>query len=246
EFDRAAGDLEQVYHNEIFAFGTSFSANSKMVYFLEVVDVNVSILSQLDLEDINDSSRRKIVAELDFTPYNHLQLGPDEKIYLANDGMDQLGVIEYPDSIISNLNPNKCGFTLNGPKLKNGNVGGESNYGLPNMVDALPLSQVPVTISAIQKNCDSVLFSSTESCSVSYFWDFGDGDTSSLEEPSHLYAKDSTYRVVFISDRGTDTLMLKIGLDVPLITGDTVLCDTSGLLSYFIVNQRDLYKNCWD
>lgn len=246
KFDRAIGDLEQIYHNDVFAFGASFSTNSKLLYFLEVVDVNTGTLSQIDLEDANDSSKRKIIAELDIPPYNHLQLGPDGKIYIANFGMDQLGVIEYPDLVNSNLAPNKCGFTLNGPKLKNGNIGGESKWGLPNMVDAQVLANVPVTISATQKNCDSVYFTSTERCSANLLWNFGDGNTSTLREPSHLYLTDSVYQIILVSDRGSDTLILKTGLDEPLITGDTVPCDTSGLASYSIENQLDNVLYSWD
>lgn len=49
-------------------------------------------------------------------------------------------------------------------------------------------------------------FMSTSSNSTSYFWEFGDNETSNLENPNHTYLEDGTYivRLTTTNDCGTD------------------------------------------
>ena len=49
-----------------------------------------------------------------------------------------------------------------------------------------------------------------------YFWDFGDGNSSSLENPSHTYLASGTFNVCLISQDtcGTDTLCTMITVDI--------------------------------
>lgn len=42
---------------------------------------------------------------------------------------------------------------------------------------------------------DSIYFSNTSTSGLSYAWDFGDGESSDLENPSHLYARQGSYWV---------------------------------------------------
>ena len=58
----------------------------------------------------------------------------------------------------------------------------------------------PVAISKfgfIQNTCTNrqVAFIDSSSLASSYYWEFGDGDTSTLAEPTHVYAKDGVYAV---------------------------------------------------
>ena len=47
---------------------------------------------------------------------------------------------------------------------------------------------------------------------ITYFWDFGDGATSTLENPSHSYDSSGTYTVTFVvfNDCGSDTSTIKV------------------------------------
>lgn len=57
------------------------------------------------------------------------------------------------------------------------------------------------------------------SASVSYMWDFGDGNSSTLQYPSHQYASSGMYNVcltIFVTDSGqtcTDTFCHTLGVD---------------------------------
>lgn len=50
-----------------------------------------------------------------------------------------------------------------------------------------------------------------KSASTSYHWDFGDGDTSNLEDPTHTYTVEGKYDVSLIASNGfcSDTLLIK-------------------------------------
>lgn len=40
---------------------------------------------------------------------------------------------------------------------------------------------------------------------LTYLWDFGDGNTSTIQSPTHTYAENGTYTVTLTVDDGTDT-----------------------------------------
>ncbi|MFT6026388.1 MAG: hypothetical protein ACI8P5_000636 [Bacteroidia bacterium] len=58
-----------------------------------------------------------------------------------------------------------------------------------------------------------VEFSSNSDNATSHLWDFGDGQTSSLENPVHTYSTDNLFEVTHIaySACGTDTTILEVG-----------------------------------
>lgn len=78
---------------------------------------------------------------------------------------------------------------------------------------------------------------STQNSSTTYFWDFGDGNTSTLYNPSHTYLLPGTYDIMLIvSDAGTcngvDTAFSQviIGAQPPInVTLDTTTCFGSGV-----------------
>jgi len=61
-------------------------------------------------------------------------------------------------------------------------------------------------------NCFSVYFINNYSSASSYYWNFGDGSTSTEENPVHNYATDSIYNVtlIAISPCGNDTVSYNI------------------------------------
>jgi PKD repeat protein len=70
----------------------------------------------------------------------------------------------------------------------------------------------------------------TDSSNYSWYWDFGDGDTSTLEHPSHIYSAQGNYLVTFIADNGCsrDTVQMQFnavceGEEDHFIASDTLL-----------------------
>jgi PKD repeat protein len=55
--------------------------------------------------------------------------------------------------------------------------------------------------------------------SPTYAWDFGDGSTSSVENPTHLYAAAGTYTVTLIvtNEIGSSTFSQEVEVNQPLI-----------------------------
>lgn len=53
----------------------------------------------------------------------------------------------------------------------------------------------PIAKFSINQTCSSALFSNMSLNASSYLWDFGDGDTSTVFEPFHIYAQTGTYDI---------------------------------------------------
>lgn len=109
-----------------------------------------------------------------------------------------------------------------------------------NLEYIFPIASAPVPFICLP---DSVSFQNNSSGGNTYYWDFGDGDTSSLFNPTHVYADTGDYLVTLIVSDSTgcmppDTAELIIDVYRPkLITiqpvdticvGDTVQIDAEG------------------
>lgn len=66
-------------------------------------------------------------------------------------------------------------------------------------------------------------FINTSSCASSFYWDFGDGSTSTLTTPTHQYADTGHYKVTLIAYKGgiTDTMKKTIFVDVESFVSST-------------------------
>lgn len=231
-------------------FAASFSPNSKLIYVGEIdtSDVNQkSNLFQFNLESSNDSLSRKLVTKF---PYNYsfyqIQLGPDSKIYLNKPNQSSLAVINNPDLVITPKKTNACEYSINGPKLAENGIGGSCQIGLPNMRDALFPMQIPLDFALIDSNCGTVSFYPNTPCKNSYFWRFGDGDSSISEFPKHTYSNDGTYEILLIVDN-QDTVRkdYKKGTD-SYIAGDSIACTPAGSLAFYsISNPNPLSYYTW-
>lgn len=65
-------------------------------------------------------------------------------------------------------------------------------------------------------NGNSVDFTNLSTKATNYYWYFGDGNTSSDEDPTHIYSSDATYTVKLIAESpcDTDTSIYQITIDV--------------------------------
>lgn len=230
-------------------YGVSFSPNSELLY-VTLVDSTISTrLVQYDLMSSNDSLSKQLIRIPEtFNYFNSLQLAPDNRIYLSNDGVPQLGVINFPNNLNTPFNPNNCGFTLGGPMLQNSNgEGGSCRAGLPNMIDAKAPNQFPLGFTHVDSNCRTVKFYPNKYCDSVKKWYFGDGDSSASQMPIHTYASNDSFKVKMVMWNGDSAVrIIKIGLDTPMITGTSfVVCDTTALYSYSISNRQDNLYYTW-
>ncbi|WP_157447077.1 gliding motility-associated C-terminal domain-containing protein [Cytophaga aurantiaca] len=127
-------------------YGLSFSPNSNLLY---ITDATANIyqfdLTQSTTADIINS--KKVIGHGTGNQYPQIQLGPDKKIYVAQNGKTFLGVIESPDIIGTS-----CTFVDNGISL-NGRM---STLGLPTfMVNYVTLRPPVVSLGNDTTLCPS-------------------------------------------------------------------------------------------
>ncbi len=121
--------------------------------------------------------------------YYGIQLAPDRKIYLAEISTT-LGVINRPD-----VKGNGCNYNANQITL----TPGGSSLGLPASINDLSVNSTNgFTYSIIDSCTGRVQFNgiTTMSGAISWAWDFGDGNTSTLQNPVHTFTPaGSSYKV---------------------------------------------------
>ncbi|KAB2913767.1 MAG: T9SS type A sorting domain-containing protein [Bacteroidetes bacterium] len=224
----------------------SFSPNSNVYYHLQRINDNVSKLVQVDLLNPDTLTASKEILTYYNPYYMALQLAPDNKIYVSRLGVGQLTVINNPDEVVTSAEPNKCGFTDNGPMLSVGGLGGECSEGLPNNVDAKLPSEIPLDFVRIDSTCFNVRFRPNECCATSYKWHFGDGDSSSLREPNHTYGDTGLY-TVSLKINGTQTVQkdIFIGIRSKIQDEDTACVLDSSIVNYTITHYDDKNTYSW-
>ncbi|WBO86483.1 T9SS type B sorting domain-containing protein [Hymenobacter yonginensis] len=115
-----------------------------------------------------------------------MQAAPDGKIYVARNNQPALGFIAYPDSLGAAVGYADDSLQLGGSRL--------SGLGLVNFNQSSLLRVGP---SAEITGCRQISFKSPpiDFDGKTYAWTFGDGTTSTLENPVHTYATPGTYTV---------------------------------------------------
>ena len=118
-----------------------------------------------------------------------IQLGPDEKIYVFNESQN-VGVINNPNNKAPNVGFNEAQISTSP------HTAYLSSPSFMNDVAFDPNNSFTYTLLG---GCDGqVQFTSFSSMpgNVSWFWDFGDGSTSTLQNPMHVFTpSDQTYTV---------------------------------------------------
>lgn len=229
DFNRASGVLSNPRNFNKGDYGIAFSPNSRVFYIADWLSNSPSVIQtlfQYDLLNPNPASTERIVAT---TPEieSSLQIGPDQKVYMSLHYQKHLAVINFPNNLGSTVNPNACGFSYYGPSLVTSTTQGIfSRLGLPNMIDALPPTQVPGDFSYAISSCSTITFNAP-ACASSYAWNFGDSTTSNVQNPTHTYGANGTYTVT-LTLNGTTTATHTITLGIPAssatIFGPAVVC----------------------
>lgn len=214
-------------------YGVEFSPNSSLLYITEgdafnlfQYNLNASpILSSKIPLFMSDASTRRITRSL--------QLGPDGKIYVATAAEGALSVINYP-----NLEGIACQFVLDGV-----NLGGKiSRSGLPVFIQSYFFTAIQ-----LQNSCEgeSTTFQLGDSSVTTANWNFGDGNTSNLISPNHVYANPGIYTVsvTTTSPLGTSSASKEIVIyDTPTATqpNNISICDDNndGFYNFDLTSQK--------
>lgn len=236
-------------------YGISFSPDSKLLYIVGAkykgggspgADSSFnSYLYQYRVTDTDVGASRRIISDLsdidDIQAHNYsrgLQIGPDGKIYVAAFGQPYLGVIHKPNERV--LTRNECEYESVGTVLSVGSDGGISKSGLPNFIDARGPNEGVQGFNVKNVACLSKEFIPSTCCASSYLWHFGNGDSSTAEQPVYIYDSAGIYTVSLIIANDTITKSIKVGLlsgDFT-IEGDDILCST-GEYTYSVNPNKD-------
>jgi gliding motility-associated-like protein len=181
--------LKDTITNITDPFGVEFSDDNSKIY----VSTQVLGNSHIYQYNISKASNPLIMAsKYDLTPnssssYGALQMGPDQKIYVAIQGSSTLAVINNPDQ-----DTTSASFQQTGVDLGNG----KSNLGLTNFIanhfktSSWSLADADTCVGM------TTLFQANAPDSVTkWVWHFGDGSTSTTKNPtnSHKYPGPGIY-----------------------------------------------------
>ncbi len=208
------------------AYGVEFSPNSQFLYTSNTYSTSVYQFNMINYNTTSIISSKQLVGSVTGNPIYYsagLQLGPDNKIYVARHNNPWLGCISNPDNQGTACNVVNDAVNLNGRQCKLGLPTSISNVFFPVLIQADGCFLGPYSFSL--SNTTSV---------TSVLWNFNDSgsstDTSSLFNPEYTFSAPGNYFVQLIiahPDGSTDTVTQNvIASNIPdLITQDTInLC----------------------
>lgn len=244
DFDTATGIMSNpILLQNVFtqgsvdgAYGIEFSPNNNLLYVSDLRDNFTSRVHQFNITFNNATD----IINSDFILYDGsdyvsgIQIAIDGKIYLANANQQFLDVIENPDGIGVDAGYVNRGLSLDGRSAV---------FGLP------PFIQSFFNVGfQFENTClgDETIFSVDSNEDItSILWDFGDGTTSSEENPSHIYASSGIYTVEVIvnTEEQTRTLSREViiyGVPVANEASDYRLCDDipNDMMASFDLNAK--------
>jgi gliding motility-associated-like protein len=225
------------------SYGCEFSPDGTKLYSTYASSNIIGTLAQWDL--CAGSSSAIVASQYSInllTPIGGMQLGPDNRIYVARGGISMLGVILSPDSLGA-----ACNYTHNGLALSSGCTCREN---LPNFTFR-ENPPTPILSSVINNSlgCQGVAFNASLNANttcvsssysvVGYNWTFGDpisggANTSTLASPVHAFSSIGNYSVGLAVDRACgglpDTAWQTVSISVPCITltTHTITCASLG------------------
>lgn len=214
-------------------YGVSFSPNSEFLYVAQGKKLRQYKVNEVLACGGNVDYKELITS--DTNVFKSLQIGPDGKIYVNRKFEPWLDVINYPNEEITVANPNAIGYNDYGVFLPTTNNVGKSRTSLPNMID-VPLGLTDADFDFCITNCGEVQFHNL-SCGDQFSWDFGDTNTSNVENPAHTYTNPGAYTVTFTTTtplanggNNSSTVTKTVTITVPAVTTivgqQTVNCPT--------------------
>ena len=192
DFNPATGFVTNgvTLHTQLGLYGVEFSPDGKVLY----ASTNQGLLLQWNLcaGTLTQIQNSRVQISNNGPFIGAIQRGPDGKIYVTRNNTF-LSVIN---------NPNVLGLGCNYSDLSVSLSGRSSRLGLPNFasfyIDPQFILEDPII------DCNNVSFTSpvyqyddcnTQNIQLTYLWDFGDGQTSIEQNPTHGYLLPGVYNV---------------------------------------------------
>jgi gliding motility-associated-like protein len=166
-------------------YGVEFSPDSKLLYVSARNAINQYNITSNNEAVINAS--RYIINTAVSDINEALQLGPDQKIYVAVHSKTFLNVITNPNVPGVGCNISLAGVNLNGRR---------SFFGLPSYISSFFNANGQVDFTHTFVNCQSKFTGITSlTGNLQWFWDFGDGNNATGQTVNHSYSQLGTYVV---------------------------------------------------
>lgn len=184
DFDNSTGTLS----NEITLilesgelYGAAFSPDESVLY----ISNSINKIHQFDLNASDIPNSRVFIFNSSGHYPGQMQIGKDNKIYVAFLNRTYLAVINNPNVVGID-----CDFVLNGVSLN----GRTSRTGLPSFNQSFFFTPSIQLSSACEGESTDFTFSTNQTV-LSAVWNFGDGAISSEISPTHTYSTAGNYTV---------------------------------------------------
>lgn len=241
DFDDTTGIISDpiILNSNGFNYGVEFSPNSEVLYLSVSISNSDRRIIQYDLTASNIKTSAQIISKSSIVS-SALQLGPDGKIYIAENSKTKLGLINNP-----NLLGAACNLNMNAVDL----AGRICNAGLPPFVSSFFFtSAIEFKDTCMGQSTQFAL--NTNQIVTLATWNFGDGTTSTDINPIHVYASPGTYSVSVTATAasGTSTNTKDIVISaVPTATQpqDILVCDSNndGIYTFDLTSQNTTILN---
>lgn len=136
------------------------------------------------------------VATADFSA-NITETCPDQQVIFTDNSTGatswfwDFGEAAFP-STANTQGPHNISYGSTGSKTVSLTINGDITQTKTDYITVYP---IPIAGFTFGQNSFVVDFTNTSSNAVSYLWDFGDGETGTEENPTHVYGQDGTYEV---------------------------------------------------
>ena len=220
DFDRCTGLLSNSLHIPIDtteegfidgAFGgLAFSPDSELLYHsrdrrIEQYDLRATdIIGSVDTIAFYDGFQDPITAVP--TNYGLAQLGPNGKIYVATTGNTRfMHIIHNPNERGPACNVEQHGLQL--ATFNDWSVPNHPNYRLKALIGSPCDTIRPIAAFTYDSLSNTVFTDASARIPTEWFWTFGDGSSSNIQNPEHSYTESGTYEVCLIAtnEAGSDT-----------------------------------------
>ncbi len=170
----------------------------KGMLFLTISSPNLQLNAKLICNKASNISELKLIGN-SYTPLSNNELKSGQNLYNNFEYTigDSLSFTGYTEDIVSDVLHDK----------PNGNKTYTLFFDVSNY---LPVADFDVSSQILVEGSNTSFFDRSTNNPTSWTWDFGDGSTSSIQNPSHTYLSAGTYTITLISGNnyGSDTLIV--------------------------------------